>query len=504
MDILEMRGISKSFFNNKVLDNVNLTLRAGEIHCLAGENGAGKSTIIKVLTGVHTDYTGEIFVEGEPVRISSPLVSKKVGIFAVQQHRDLVPTMNAVENIFLGNYILNKSGSIDMAKMREKAQAYFEEFGLDVDLDVPISELKVGVHGIIAICKALEANGKILIMDEASAPLDSYERQVLYDLLKKLRNEGKGIIYISHHLEELFAIGDRITVLRNGQNTATFTPDEIDRAGLISAMTGNKKLYESEAGRKAKERTEDMVPRMSFKNVCTKELNDISFDIYDGEIIGFAGIVGSGKETIADIAFGLVKPTSGSITFEGAPYTEQHPIGAIRKGVGLVPTDRMRLGLLPCRSVAENATLPKINQGKTRIISKAWMSKLAKESVESLGIKTTGINQLVEYLSGGNQQKVLIGKWIHTKSRMLFLVEPTEGIDVGARGDIYQLLKDLSEQGISIAVFSSDIDELMTLSDRIYTMTEGRIYAEYLIQDADKEQILSDILTKQIDIGELV
>ena len=496
--LLELKHINKRFFNNKVLDDVDFQLMAGEIHCLAGENGAGKSTIVKILTGVY-DYEGDIYVSGEKVNISSPLVSREKGIFAVQQHRDLVPTLNAVENIFLGNFILkDKNNSIDYKTMKEKALAYFDQFKINIDTDVPVSELEVGQHGIIAICKALISNGKILIMDEASAPLDNFERHILYNVLKKLREENKGIIYITHHLEEMFEIGDKITILRNGCNVGLYSTNEINREKLISCMTGDKKLYSRIKRQEAAEEAgTEKNALLECSGISSEDISDISFMVEKGEVVGFAGIDGSGKETIAEVIYGLKDRRAGEIRYRNRELNIGSPIQAIREGIGLVPTDRLRLGIIPCRGISENISLPIITRKKKKIISSKWMCKLAADSIKSLGIKAVSPTQLIEYLSGGNQQKVLIGKWIHAESDLLFLIEPTEGIDVGARADMYRVLNEMAKTGKTLIIFSSDIDELLTLCDRIYTMSQGRILNEYNADKVTKNQILSDILTKQ-------
>jgi ribose transport system ATP-binding protein len=507
MELLECRNISKSFFGIQVLFNVNMQLRAGEIHCLVGENGAGKSTLIKILTGVYTDYTGEIFVDGVPCVMHSPLQSRMNSIFSVQQHRDLVPTMNAVENIFLGNYILQEKGfhSIDDKAEKQKAVEYLNAFRVHFDMDVMVSELKVGEQGIVAICKAMASNGKILLIDEASAPLDSFERKVLYNLLKDLRDDGKGIIYISHHLEEIFEIGDRVSVLRNGANVWTKNTSDTDRNDLIAAMTGNKKLYKKDtySSSSVQGRPEE-TPIIEYKNVRNKEINDVSLKIYKGETIGFAGLEGSGKQVLAEMLFGLKNPESGTLIYKEKEVNFTHPIYAIKNDIGLIPTDRKQQGLVLCRSLAENISLPMLNKTGKVFVSRNWMTNKARESVEALRIVSSSTNQLVEYLSGGNQQKVLIAKWIQAESEVMCLIEPTEGIDVGARGDIYALLKQMANNGKTLLIFSSDIDELITLCDRIFTMSQGTIKAEYDDTTMNKVQILSDILAKHEQKGESV
>lgn len=497
MELLSLRKVSKSFNNIQVLYDVDLELRAGEIHCLVGENGSGKSTIVKVLTGVYPDYTGEILVEGKSCKLASPRTSREMGIFAIQQHRDLVPTMDTCENLFLGNYIYanQKRRTLDRAAMKQRAKEYLESFRVNFDLNAPVQELKVSEQGIIAICKAIASNGKILLVDEASAPLDSFERSVLYDLLKKLRDEGKGIIYISHHLEEIFNIGDRVTVLRNGANIWTKSTKEVSRNDLITAMTGNKELYRGSAQTIVSKDCEPEDCILQYKNVCSQSVQNISFQLFKGEVIGFAGLEGSGKHSIANMFFGLESYTSGELLYKGKPLKLSSPLQAIKKDIGFVPTDRKVQGLVCCRSLAENITLPMLNKRGKVLVSKAWLRKAGKKGIEELGIKAVSPNQLVQNLSGGNQQKVLIAKWLWAESDVLYLTEPTEGIDVGARSDIYRILKQAAQNGLSIVIFSSDIDELMTLCDRIFTLAHGRMIGQYEGADMNKNQILSDILS---------
>ena len=495
--ILEMRNVNKSFSGVQVLFDAEMELRAGEIHGLVGENGAGKTTLIKIICGLYPDYVGDVKVDGKKCAMLSAKGSRDLGIFSVQQHRDLVPTMTAVENIFLGNYVLRKSGSINMSEMRRKAEEYFKLFETKIDLDVPVSKLKVSEQGIIAICKAITSEGKIFLIDEASAPLDNQERTILYNLLRKLRDEGKGIIYISHHLEEIFSIGDRVTVLRNGKNVWTKDTAETNLEDLISAMTGDKKLYERSSYKANEESKDGAVPLFELKNVYYDFVEDVSFKIFKGEVVGFAGLESSGKTEIANIMFGLSRFESGSMEYKGKNVVFTRPSKAIRSDIALIPTERKIQGLVPCRSVAENTVLATVNKARNIIFNRGKMTRTAQRCVKDLAIKTASTNQLVEYLSGGNQQKVLIAKWMVTEMDILLCVEPTEGVDIGARADIYRIMRDMSRNGTAIVIFSSDIDELLTLCDRIYTMYHGRITGEFDAETAEKTRILSEILAKR-------
>jgi len=494
--ILEMENINQSFFGVQVLFDAGIQLRAGEIHALVGENGAGKTTLIKILCGMYPEYTGKITIDGQQVTMRDPRQAHDYGVFSVQQHRDLVPTMTAVENMFLGNYILKKSGSIDNKEMRRKAQEMFALFETTIDTDVPVSELKISEQEIIAICKAISSNGKIFLIDEASAPLDNRERGILYGILRKLCEEGKGVIYISHHLEEVFTIGDRVTVLRNGRNVWTKNTSETDASDIISAMTGDKKLYER-VPRPEISDEDHRVPVFEFENVSGSDLDDVSLKILKSEIVGFAGLDGSGTKEIAEMMFGLTKPKNGSIDYNGNPVLFKYPIKAIRSNIAMIPTERKVQGLAPCRSVAENIVISAIAKGKQPFFRKGAITKTASKYVEDFGIVTASTDQIVEYLSGGNQQKVLVTKWIETNMDVLICVEPTEGVDVGARADIYRIMHRLAEEGKTIIIISSDIDELLALCDRIFTLNHGKITGVFDAGSVEKTRILSEILTKK-------
>jgi ribose transport system ATP-binding protein len=494
MALVEARDLNISFLGIQVLFHVDFDLEAGEIHCLCGENGAGKSTLVKILTGINTHHTGEVRVSGRPVRLDGARAARGAGIFAVQQHRDLVPTLSAVENIFLGSERRRRGSrqALDFPAMREEAARLVSRFDVRLDLEAPVSTLRLSEQGIIAICKALANEGAVLLVDEASAPLDNTERQTLYRILEQLRSEGKAILYISHHLEEIFRIGQRVTVLRNGEKVCTVPVPSIDRAGLIDAMTGRRRMYERTASSAARRDAE--APVLEFRGVSNAQLSGVSFAVRRGEILGFAGLEGSAKDEIARIAFGLSRPSSGEVLMRGRPFQPGGPLAAVRRGVGLVPTDRKNTGLVLCRSVAENIILASINKRTIPFVSPAWARRAAAAGVRRLAVKSSGLGQIVEYLSGGNQQKVLISKWLDADADVLLLVEPTEGIDVGTRAELYEIFRALAREGRSLLVFTSDIDELMVLCDRILAMVRGRVVREHDAETAAKAEILSDIL----------
>ena len=501
---LQMKNINMSFSEIQVLFNVNFSLKKGEINCLVGENGAGKSTLVKILSGVNTDYTGDVWIEDKYYKIASPIISKEIGIHSIQQHRDLVPSMNTVENIFLGEMILNNKNNffLDYNRMREEAIKLLNIFEVEINVDIPVEELKVAEQGIIAICKAISSDCKILLVDEASAALDNKARAVLYRILNKLKSEGKGIVYITHHLEEIATIGDRVTVLRGGELISVLDAKTTDIRTLVSAMTGSEKYYDRQEDSN-REVLSDEVPVVEFKNVSNRFLNDISFKAYKSQIIGFAGLEGSGINYIAETLYGIENYSEGEILINGRKERFHHPIEAIRANIGYLPVDRKVNGLITCRNVIENMTITFLNQKKKNILPINTMKKMALKKRDELKIKMSSLQQLVEYLSGGNQQKVLLGKWLLADIDLLFLDEPTEGIDVGARADIYvQLHKMAHEDGKTLIIFSDDIDELLTLCTHIFTMSEGSIIRKYDGATAKKDDILTDIIIKH-NVGKL-
>ncbi len=496
MSLIEAKKINISFSGIQILHDVDFTLEPGEINCLLGENGAGKSTLIKVLTGINSHYSGQVLVDGKLVELRSPRAAIECGIYAVQQHRDLAPSLNAVENMFLGNelYMGKSKQKLDFQKMTNIAKENIARFGIEIDLQTPVKNLKLSEQGVIAICKALIANSKILLIDEASAPLDDSERLALYEALQQLAKEGKGIVYITHHLDEVYRIGTTITILRDGRNVIKVGVDQLKKADLVHHMTGEAKLYERDASA-ASHITDNVAIEINGLN--SKDLEDINLSVRTGEILGIAGLEGSGKDSIGRCCFGAEKITSGTIKINGKPVEPRSPIQAIISGIGLVPNDRKKAGLMLCRNIKDNITISTINKRKKRLVSDIWAEKVASKYIKQLLIKCCGSHQLIEYLSGGNQQKALIARWIETDVDVLFMIEPTEGIDIGARSDLYAVFKELAQKGKTLIVATSDIDELMTLSDRIITMYQGKIVNEYINGDSNttKKKILEDILS---------
>jgi len=489
--LLKAENVSKSFPGVRALDSIDFELRNGELHCLVGENGAGKTTFVKILSGAYPDYEGDIFLQDNKVKILNPLDALNFGIAAVHQHRDLVPTMTGVENIFLG--VEQKKGIfIDIEEEYKKAKKITDLFDKNINLHIPVKNLTVAEQEIITITKALLRKHRILILDEATAPLERNERKVLFEVLKEIKTEGgMGIIFISHHIEELFEIGDKVTVFKDGQLVGTEDIKDISVNEVIKMMIGKEKR---EKYSKTKAKVGKEVLELNNLTV-EKYLYNINFKVKKGEIMGVAGRIGSNKEKIAEAIFGLNEPTRGSIIFKNEELLIRSPSEAIKKGIGLLPIDRREEGLVLSRGVMENIVLTWINKLQKLFSSMLTLKNKAREFIEKLDIKATSINQRVEYLSGGNQQKVVLAKWLVADSDILILLEPTEGIDVRTRWEIYQLLENLANEGKGILVISSDLDELLTISDRIIIMSEGRVIEEVEGSRMNKEYIFEKTIS---------
>ena len=472
--LLKAEKITKEFPGVKALDSIDFELRKGELHCLVGENGAGKTTFIKVLYGAYPDYEGQIMLGGKDVRITHPLQAQELGIAAIQQHRDLVPTLSGSENIFLGMEH-TKGIFVDEKEQYERARKVVDRFNETMDLEIPVQYLTVAEQEIIAIAKALVREHQILILDEATAPLDRNERQILFEVLKEMKREGDiGIIFISHHIGELFEIGDRVTVFKDGMLVATEDIDKVDMNEVIKLMIG-----EEERKRYQKRKVERGETLLDISNVTFPGLiKDVSLNVKRGEIVGVAGRLGANKPVIAEVIFGLKEKSQGQITFNGEIHEVNRPEDAIRKGIGLLPIDRRDEGLILSRNVSENVILTWLNKVKKAFLSILSLNEKTTDYVDKLGIKTTSLSQRVEYLSGGNQQKVVMSKWLNANSDLLVLLEPTEGIDVQTRWDIYSILEELARSGKGILLISSDLDEIVAVSDRVYVMREGEIVDE--------------------------
>jgi len=493
--LLQMEHITKSFSGVMVLDDVFFDLHPGEVHVLAGENGAGKTTLIKILAGAHTDYEGEIRLNGKPVRFKSPHDAAESGISAIHQEMSVINEMSVVDNIFLGREQTYGNIWMDYRTQKEKAHRLLSQLGIDVHLDFPVEEYPVSVRQMIEIAKALAYDARIIIMDEPTSALNDPEVKRLFQIIEDLKRENYAIIYISHRLEEIYAIGDRITVLRDGKHIGTTMADDLSSQELIRWMVG-------------REISQQFPDRELFANQeCLRVANlylsdptgskewvveDVSLSLKTGEILGIAGLRGSGKSELFHGLFGTSgKSVKGTIHLDGKPFHPHSPIQSIKRGLVLLTNDRKGTGLVPPMNIIRNISLSSLQAFSPG----GWMqvqkeTKAAASHMEAFGIKAHSMHQEVETLSGGNQQKVVLAKWLETRPKVLLLDEPTLGVDVGAKHDIYSLMNQWTAQGMAILLITSELPELLAMSDRIMVMHRGRITAEFAGDEATQEKII--------------
>jgi len=487
-DIFEMKGISKSFPGVQALDMVDFSCLPGEVHALVGENGAGKTTLMKVLAGAYRPAEGKIVLRGEERSFSSPKEAQKYGISTIYQESNLIPELNVAENIFLGNEPLKKGGFIiDWPRVFDRSRELLADLGVRIDPRTKIRSLGVAEQQMVEFAKALSLNASIIIMDEPSAVVSGKELDTLFRIIRSLRDSGKTIIYISHHIDEIFQIADRATVLKDGKLVGTVRPKEVDKPTIIKMMVGRDlgKAFPSKERGQRKE-------LLALRHVCQgKILKDISLTVYSGEVLGVTGLVGSGRTELARVIFGADTPDGGEIYFEGRKIKKNNPRASISHGLGFVTEDRKKEGLVGCLSVKKNLTLVILDKIKRWFfVREGKEGSIASRSVEQFNIVTPSLEKEVEYLSGGNQQKVILAKWINANSRLIILDEPTRGIDVGAKAEIYKLMRLLVMQGAAIIMISSELPEVIGMSDRILVMHDGEIMGELTPSEATEEGIL--------------
>ena len=488
--LLAMRNISKSFPGVKALDNLNFDLRSGEVHGILGENGAGKSTLIKVLGGIYHPEQGEILINGQKVSIQSVMAAKAQGISIIHQELMLVPHMTVAENIYLTREPKTHSGRIDKAQMNADAQTILDGLGTQIRADTLVGRLSIAQQQQVEIAKALSMNAKILVMDEPTSSLTESEVGVLFQIMRRLRQQGVGIIYISHRMAELFEITDRITVIRDGRFIGTCVTSETDADSLIAMMVGAK----LESFYTFTKRTFGEVA-LEVKNIRRKGvLNDVSFSVREGEVLGFGGLVGAGRTELMEVIYGAQPLESGQIYYKGQPVKIDSPRKGIKTGIGLVPEDRKGKGLFLDKNVAWNSTincLDRFANGTFGLVRTKEVEKEAEKYQKAFNIKTPTLNQLVMNLSGGNQQKVVLAKTMAADAEVIMFDEHTRGIDVGAKQEIYNLMNELAAQGKGILMVSSDMPELLGMCDRIVVISEGRQTGIVDKEDFSQETILS-------------
>ena len=483
--LLEMRSITKRFPGVVALDGVDFELERGEVHVLLGENGAGKSTLVKMLAGAYRPDEGEILLDGEAASISSATDAQKLGISTIYQEFNLVPQFTVAENIFLGRQP-RRFGFVDRRKMREEARKLLNKIKVLVDPDALVSNLGVAQRQMVEIAKALSLNARILIMDEPTASLSGQEVERLFEIVRGLKEEEVAMIFISHHLEEVSEIGDRVTVLRDGK-VVDRVPASTKHSELVRMMVGRS--VEAQFPRRRPEVGEVL---LEVKNLSREGvLEDVSFSLRAGEVVGVAGIVGAGRTELARAIFGADPGDAGEVWVEGRRMERGDPREAKHRGMGFVTEDRQGQGIVPPLSVAENLGLASLERNThVGLVNRREQRKRARKMIEDLNIRTPGPEQEIRFLSGGNQQKTVIGKWLLADSKVLIMDEPTRGIDVGAKVEIYELMNELTENGAGILMISSDLPEVLGMSDRILVMSGGRIMGELSVEEANGENVM--------------
>jgi len=500
--LLKMTHIEKSFSGVRVLDDVSFDLRKGEVHVLAGENGAGKTTLIKIISGVHTDFKGKILLKGHPVRFHSPSHASRHGISAIYQEMSLVDSMSVRDNIFLGRERTGLLGKMDFSGENESCRSILERLGLDIDISKPLGFYPLSIKQMIEIAKALVYKSNIIIMDEPTSALNALEASKLFQIINDLRESGHGIVFISHRLEEIYQIADRISVLRDGKYIGTSPAKELPSNKLVKWMVG-RELIEQFPPRKRKkgQRKETILSaeKVSLVDPHKKQSfpeQSISFSVHAGEILGIAGLQGSGKSLLLNTLFGTNgKIEKGQIRLKEKEHTVTSPKKSIRQGIALLTNDRKYTGLIPEMSVKKNMTLASLPQfSKWGWIKKKKEKAAVSESFKAFSIKANSINQLVSTLSGGNQQKVVLAKWLEINPKILLLDEPTIGVDVAAKHEIYKLMNKWSCEGLAQILITSELAELLALSDRIIVLHRGTITAEFDRKEATQEKILQSAM----------
>jgi rhamnose transport system ATP-binding protein len=487
--LLELRSITKTFPGVRALDGVSFELKRGEIHALMGENGAGKSTFIKIITGVYQPDAGEILLDGKPVAIRGPLDSQRLGIAAVYQHVTCYPDLSVTENIFIGHEIVNPlTRKINWKSLYAQATELLERLDADFSPRATMGSLSVAQQQIVEIAKALSTNARIIIMDEPTAPLTNRESEDLYRIVEALRDRGVSVIFISHRLEDMYRLAERVTVFRDSHYVGTWNVSEIGRDDLIVAMVGRSitQLFPKRKAVIGEEvlRVEGLSRTGYFK--------DVSFSVHKGEIVAMTGLVGAGRTEVCEAIYGITKADSGRVFLGGKELRAAHPSEALQRGLGYLPEDRLKQGLVLEWAISANVTLPSLE----RFSRLGWMNKRredfkAKELAERLEVKATSVHDLVATLSGGNQQKVIVAKLLTGDMKVIILDEPTKGVDVGAKTAIFEIMNELAEAGYGIVMVSSEMAEVLGMSDRIVVMRDGRVSAIIDTADATQEKILS-------------
>ncbi len=485
--VLEMEGVSKSFPGVKALNNVQLRVRQGTVHALMGENGAGKSTLMKVLIGMYPMDSGTIIYKGQPVTIDKTETALKMGISMIHQELSPVPYMSVAENIFLGREPCNGMGVIDKKQMLTQTRKLLGDLNLDIDPSALMKDLSMANTQMVEIAKAISYDSSVVVMDEPTSAITEREVEHLFEMIRALKSRGVAIIYITHKLDEVFKIADEITVFRDGKHVATVPTAETTRDSLISMMVGREltNLF-------PKEQVPIGEVVLSVRNLTRQgKVYDVSFDLRSGEILGLAGLMGAGRTEIIEGIFGIAKIDSGEVLIRGRKVEIKGPSDAIQQGMALLTEDRKLTGIMGVLPVRDNMVIASLaNYGRAGVLNLRLINQICSQEKTRLDIKTPSMDQLIRNLSGGNQQKVLVSRWLLTTPDILILDEPTRGIDVGAKAEIHRLMSLLAREGKAIIMISSELPEILGMSDRVLVMHEGHLTGEFNREDATQENIL--------------
>jgi len=485
--VLEIKNVSKAFPGTQALDGVSLSVRRGEVHAILGENGAGKSTLMLILAGVHRKDSGEIWLEGRPVEIHDPHHAQTLGISMVHQDLSLAPPLSVAENMFANRQPLNKLGMIDYGQLYEQTRQALARFEIDIDPSRPVRDLSVAHQQVVEIATALSRNAKVLILDEPTSALTEHETTILFRIIRQLCQQGVTILYISHKLSEILDIADRFTVLRDGKVVGTLNTRDATEDDIVRMMVGRDLgQYYPDAGRP----TDECL--FEVRNLSGRNFRDISFRLYRGEVLGMAGLAGAGRTDLARAIFGAEPLHSGEIFLHGRKVVIRSPADAVSLGLGYVPEDRKEAGLFLSLTVRENTVAASLRQFSNSIfMDHRRVLAAVSDIVRNLDIKTPSLEQQVMNLSGGNQQKVMLAKWLVINPKVLIVDEPTRGVDVGVKADVHRLLRDLANQGVGVIMISSELPEVLGMSDRILVMREGRIVGEVPRAEATEERVMA-------------
>ncbi|WP_326808955.1 sugar ABC transporter ATP-binding protein [Streptomyces sp. NBC_01775] len=495
---LSVHGLTKRFPGVLALDSVDFGVAPGEVHALIGENGAGKSTLIKVLTGVYAPDEGEVRHGGERVEFATPLAAQRAGISTIYQEVNLVPLMSVARNLYLGREPRSRLGLIDFARMHREAAETLREYGVRADVRRPLGELGVGAQQMVALARAVSVDARVVIMDEPTSSLEPREVETLFGVIRRLREQGVAVVYVSHRLDELYAVCDTVTVLRDGRRVHTGPLAELERLRLVSLMLG-REIGEVRAEGTTKFGGEHeaaaLEPVLRAEGLSVPhQLHGVSFEVRPGEVVGLGGLLGSGRTETVKALSGALALSGGRVTVAGAPLRSGSPSAAIRAGVSLLPEDRKTEGIVPGLSVRENialAVLPRLSRGG--LVSEARIDALVETFMKRLRIKASSPRQKAGELSGGNQQKVLLARWLATEPKVLLLDEPTRGIDVGAKAEVQKLIDELADNGLGVLLISSDLEELIEGSDRVVVLRDGAVVGELSGDEVTEDRLMEAI-----------